>query len=155
MRVKEVMSKEVISVKRSTTLRKLLEKFSKFHMFPLVPVIDEDNRVVGIVSFRNLIDVFKPHQPGMLKAVPFLDEASEDIFKAELTEEIGDLVIVEDIMESKFVSINEDATLEEAYNLMKLHLKEQFPVVDVAGRLVGMIGIFDIIRAVFQQKGVI
>ncbi len=155
MQVKEVMSKEVITVKRSTTLKQLLETFAKFHIFPLVPVVEEDNRLVGIVSFRNLINVFQLRQPEILKAVPFLDEKEEDIFKVEFTEEMGNLVVAEDIMESKFITIREDTSLEEAYKLMNLHLKEEFPVTDKTGKLVGKIGIFDIIRRVFQEKGVI
>ena len=155
MQVKEVMSEEVITVKRSTTLKRLLEIFSKFHIFPLVPVIEEDNLLIGIVSFHNLINAFQMHRPEMLKTIPFLDEEEEDIFKMDITQEIGSLVVVEDIMESKFISIQEDASLEEAYKLMKLHLKEEFPVVDSAGKLVGMVGIFDIIQHVFHQKGVI
>ncbi len=155
MQVKEVMSKEVITVKRSTTLKQLLEIFAKFHIFPLVPVIEKDNRLVGVVSFRNLINVFQLRQPEILKAVPFLDEEEEDIFKVEFTEEMGNLVVAEDIMESKFITIREDTSLEEAYKLMNLHLKEEFPVTDKTGKLVGKIGIFDIIRRVFQEKGVI
>ncbi|MBU3958635.1 MAG: CBS domain-containing protein, partial [Candidatus Omnitrophica bacterium] len=129
MQIKEVMLKEVISVKRSTNLRQLLKIFAKFHIFPLVPVVEEDNRLVGIVSFRNLTNVFQPPRPEILKTVPFLDEEEEDIFKADFTEEIGDLVVVEDIMETKFISIQEDASLEEAFKSMKLHLKEEVPVV--------------------------
>jgi len=155
MRVKEIMSKEVITVRRSAKLKELLELFNKFHLFPLVPVVEEDNRLVGIVSFRNLIDVFSPYHQEILKTVPFLDEQEEDIFKVELTKHIGDLLIVEDIMETKFISLQEDAALEEAFKLMKLHLKEEFPVTDETGKLVGKIGIFDIIRRVFQEKGVI
>jgi len=148
------MSKEVITVRRSTTLRQLLGIFGNFHIFPLVPVVEEDNRLVGIVSFRNLINVFSPYRPEILETVPFLDEQEQDIFKAKLTEEMGELAVVEDIMESKFISIQEEASLEEVFKLTKLHLKEEFPLVDRAGRLVGMIGIFDIIRQVFRLKGI-
>jgi len=155
VQVKEIMSKEVIAVKHSTTLRQLLKIFAKFHMFPLIPVIEENNRLVGIISFRNLINAFRPHELEVLKTVPFLDEKKEDIFKIDLTEEIGNLVVVEDIMEKNFISIQEETSLEEAFSLMELHLKEEFPVVDKRGRLMGMIGIFDIIREVFHQKGVI
>jgi CBS domain-containing protein len=155
MQVKEIMSKEVITVGRSAKLKELLELFNKFHLFPLVPVVEEDNRLVGIVSFRNLIDVFSPYRQEILKTVPFLDDREEDIFKVELTEDIGNLLIVEDIMETNFISLQEDAALEEAFKLMKLHLKEEFPVTDKTGKLVGKIGVFDIIRRVFQEKGVI
>ncbi len=155
MQVKEIMSKKVITVRCSITLRELLKIFAKFHIFPLVPVVDEENHLVGIVSFRNLIDAFKPHEPEMLKTIPFLDERKEDIFKMEITEEIGDLVIVDDIMETKFISIHENVSLEEAYKLARLHLEGELPVVDNEGKLVGMVGIFDIVRQIFQQKGVI
>lgn len=155
MQVKEIMSKEVIIVKRSTKLKQLLKIFAKFHTFPLVPVVREDNRLVGIVSFRNIINVFSPYRPEILKTVPFLDETEEDIFKAGLTPEMGELVVVEDIMETKFVSIPEDTSLEEAFKLMRLHLKEEFPVVDKTGKLVGIIGIFDVIHQAFREKGII
>lgn len=154
MQVKDIMSKQVISVTRSSTLKQLLRVFDKFHIFPLVPVVEEDNRLIGIVSFRNLIDVFSSYHPDVLKLVPFLEEEEEDIFKIDISEDIGNLVVVEDIMETEFISILEDTSLEEAYKLMRLHLKEEFPVVDKAGKLVGMVGIFDVIQAVFRQKGI-
>lgn len=155
MLIKEIMSKEVITVWRSTTLKELLKIFGKFHIFPLVPVIEEDRRLVGLVFFRNLIDAFSSYHPDVLKLVPFLDEEETDIFKVDITEDIGNLVVVEDIMEREFISIPEDASIEEAYKLMRLHLKEEFPVVDKSGKLVGMVGIFDIIRTAFRQKGII
>jgi len=155
MQVKEIMSRQVITVRRSTKLKELLGLFNKFHLFPLVPVVEEDNRLVGIVSFRNLIGVFSSYRQEILKTLPYLDDQEEDIFKVKLTGDIGDLVVVADIMETKFVSLQEDTTLEEAFKLMKLQLKEEFPVIDKTGKLVGKIGIFDIIRRVFQEKGVI
>lgn len=155
MQVKEVMSKEVIFVKRSTKLREILELFRDFHIFPLVPVVEENGRLAGIVSFRSLIDAFQSYRPDVLKMVPFLDEEEENIFKIDISEDMGDLVVVEDIMEHEYISIVDDASLEEAYNLMKLHLKEELPVVDRAGRLTGRIGIFDILKAAFREKGII
>ncbi|MFA5355932.1 MAG: CBS domain-containing protein [Candidatus Omnitrophota bacterium] len=155
MQVKEIMSKEVISVKRSTKLKELLEIFKNFHIFPLVPVIEENRRLVGVVSFRNIIDTFQSYRPNVLKLIPFLDEEEQDIFKMDINEDMGNLVAVEDIMEHEYISIREDVSLEEAYNLMKLHLKEELPVIDKAGRLAGRIGIFDIIGVVFREKGII
>lgn len=155
MTVKDIMSKKVMSVRRFDKLKVLLGMFSRFHLFPLVPVVEEDGRLSGVVSFRNLIGVFSPYRQELLKTVPFLDDQEEDIFKVELTGDIGDLVVVEDIMEINFVSLREDASLEEAFKIMKLQLKEELPVVDRMGKLVGKIGIFDIVRQVFREKGVI
>jgi CBS domain-containing protein len=72
MQVKDIMSKQVICVTRSTTSKHLLRAFDKFHIFPLVPVVDGDNHLIGIVSFRNLIDAFSSYHPDVLKLVPFL-----------------------------------------------------------------------------------
>ncbi len=155
MQVKEVMEKKVIAVKQSTSLKELLKIFAKFHLFPLVPVIDDDNRLIGVISFKNLVNALQPSEPEMLKAIPFLDDRKEDIFKMEISEEVGNLVIVDDIMETKVISIHEDASLEEAYKLARLHLKDEFPVIDNMGKLVGIIGVFDIVREVFRQKGII
>jgi len=155
MQVKEIMSKQVITVRRSAKLKELLRLFNKFHLFPLVPVVDESNHLIGVVSFRSLIGVFSSYRQGILNTIPFLDDQEEDIFKVELTDDMGDLVIADDIMETKFVSLQEDTTLEEAFKLMKLQLKEEFPVVNKEGELVGKIGIFDITRQVFLEKGVV
>jgi CBS domain-containing protein len=155
MQVKEIMGKNVVTVKRSTTLKQLLQIFSNFHIFPLVPVVDNENILVGIVSFNNLVNAFGPHEPEILRTIPFLDNRAEDIFKSEISEEMGSLIVVDDIMETKVVSIREDASLQEAYKLSRLHLKDEFPVVDNAGKLVGMIGVFDIVREVFRQKGIV
>src|SRR3989338_1537215 len=104
--VKDIMSKQVISVTRATTLKQLLRAFDKFHIFPLVPVVEDDNRLIGIVSFRNLIDIFSSYHPDVLKLVPFLEEEEEeDIFKIDISEDIGNLVVVEDIMEREFISV--------------------------------------------------
>ncbi|RKZ01424.1 MAG: hypothetical protein DRQ10_02110 [Candidatus Hydrothermota bacterium] len=155
MKVKEVMFKEVITVERYVTLRDLLMKFKGFHTFPVVPVVD-NGKLIGIVRLQNLIDVFLPYNPEILKMAAFFDEFwEEDIFAAELAPEMGMLVLVEDIMDHEFIAVNENESIEKAYNLMRLHKKDQLPVVDDDGNLVGMVGVFDIIWAVFHQKGIV
>lgn len=155
MKVKDLMNRDVISVKRSTTLSELIKLFKDFHTFPLVPVVEKDNRLVGIVSFQNLTEVFRTQEPEILKTIPFIDEEEEDILKADMSPEMGNLVIVDDIMKTKFFSVQEEAGIEEAYKAMKLHSKEQLPVVDKEERLAGIIGLFDIILGVFRDKGVV
>lgn len=155
MKVIDLMNRDVISVKRSTTLSELVKLFKNFHTFPLVPVVEKDNRLVGIVSFQNLTEVFRTQEPEILKTIPFIDEEEEDILKADMSPEMGNLVIVDDIMKTKFFSVQEEAGIEEAYKAMKLHSKEQLPVVDKEERLSGIIGLFDIILGVFRDKGVI
>jgi len=69
--------------------------------------------------------------------------------------EMGVLCIVEDIMNTNVVTISEEATTVEARSLMKLHRLKRLPVVDKEEHLVGIISLFDILLAVFKEKGVL
>ncbi|MFH1577497.1 MAG: CBS domain-containing protein, partial [Candidatus Omnitrophota bacterium] len=155
MKVSQVMTQKIIAVNRSTTLAELIELFRRFHSFPLVPVVDKDNVLVGVVSFRRLIESFHTSGQDILRGMPFVDEHRMDIFDIDITPEVGELCIVDDLVQTKFVTVADDLSIEEAYRLMQLHQSEQLPVVDSKNKLVGMIGVFDILLSIFQQKGVI
>ncbi len=154
-KVKDVMAKEVISVKRSTTLAGLLKLFKDFHSFPLVPVTDKNGRLVGSVSLPNILEVFSTPQPQVLKAIPFLDEQKDDIFDVELDADMGKIVLVDDIMNKDYLSIDENSPIDDTYYQMKQHQVERLPVVNEESILVGMIGIFDIVRSLFGERGII
>ncbi len=155
MKISEVMNQKIIAVNRATSLTELIEFFRHFHSFPLVPVVDEHNILIGVVSFRQLIEAFYTSSQDILKTIPFLDENHTNIFDIDITPEIGELCIVDDLMQTRFITVNQDLSLEEAYRLMQVHQMEQFPVVDSENKLLGMIGEFDILLALFKQKGVI
>ncbi|MBL7081333.1 MAG: CBS domain-containing protein [Candidatus Omnitrophica bacterium] len=155
MKILEVMTQKVIAVKRSTSLFELIESFRSFHSFPLVPVTEENNNLVGTISFRNIMETFRSTSQKILITIPFVDKEELDLFDLEITPEMGTLCIVDDLMQTNFVSIKQDADIEEAHRLMQLHRQEQIPVVDEEGKLVGMIGMFDILLALFREKGVI
>jgi CBS domain-containing protein len=155
MKVSEVMNQKIIAVNRSTTLADLIELFRSFHSFPLVPVVDQHGALIGVVSFRRLIEAFRTSSQDILKGVPFVDEYHMEIFDLDITPEIGELCIVDDLMQTKFVTVNRDSSIEEVYRLMQVQQSEQFPVVDSKNKLVGMIGMFDILLAIFREKGVI
>jgi CBS domain-containing protein len=158
MLVKEVMSKKFITVKPSLNLIELIKLFQNYH-FHRLPVIDEDNNILGTVSIESIMEIFKPHSKRltrMLRASPSLkvEEEEMDILDAEITPEWIKTTSVSDLMESNVISIEEDKTISEARTLMKLHNKQGLPVVR-NGTLVGVITLFDIISALFREKGII
>ncbi|RMF91976.1 MAG: CBS domain-containing protein [Candidatus Schekmanbacteria bacterium] len=155
MLIKEIMTTDVISVKRSTTFSELLEKFKDFHLFPMVPVIENTGKLVGIVSFRDLISIFTPVKNDIIKRMPFVEQEEADIFNVDLAPEMGKLIVVEDIMDKRFIALEEEMTIEEAFNLMKLHKKDELPVIDKEGNLKGLVGIFDIVCSVFKERGIL
>lgn len=155
MLIKDVMKRNVITVKRSTSLRDLILRLRDFHTFPLIPVVDHDGHLMGTFSFKNLIEIFLPYEVGILKAIPFFEREEINIFDLEITPELTTLLLMDDVMETKFRAVHEDDRIEEVYKEMKADSIDMLPVINNEKRLVGMIGIFDIIVALFRAKGVI
>lgn len=158
MLVKDVMKQDVITVKESTTLRELMAIFQKY-TFHTLPVVKEDNKLVGVVALEDILKIFEPspsHIMEMLRRSPFRDEFEEvNLLEVDIPSEMGVLCVVEDLMRTNVVTINEEATTIEARSLMKLHRLKRLPVVDKDGYLLGIISLFDIIIAVFKEKGVL
>lgn len=156
MYVKEIMQENIISVRQGTSLSQIIGLFQKFHDFPVVPVVTEENVLVGIVRMRNLFDGFKPSNQDILMRNPLamLNRESTDIFDIEIEEGMGLLVIAVDIMDTKMVKIHQDKSIKEGYDLMQFHSRDSIPVVDGEGKLVGLISIFDVLMKVFNEKGI-
>ncbi len=153
MKVKDAMQKNVIKVTSSTPLKSLFDMFSDFHSFPLIPVVDSDEKIVGMVHSENLLDILRPQQAKLFRNLPFV-EIKEEAFDLEYAPSLGQLIIVDDIMDKVFDSVDELDSLGEAYRIMKDLGKRRLPVVDSQKKLVGILGIFDIIKAMFKQKGI-
>lgn len=158
MPVAEVMTGKVITAKRSTTLKELMEIFRRFSLRTL-PVVDRENKVIGVVALEDVLKIFQPHPSDildMLDRVPFLDEYDDrSLWDIDIPPEMGVLCVVEDLMNVNVVTIKEEATTVEARSLMKLHRLKRIPVVDKENHLLGIISLFDIIMAVFKQKGIL
>jgi len=158
MKVKDCMTKDVITVKRSTTLSQLIKTFQKYN-FHTLPVVEADNRIVGVINFEDILKVFQPYSmelSAMLNAVPFLEMEfkEEDFLSADISSEMGILVVVDDIMNTNFTTISEEADINQARADMKLHNTPRLPVVKDE-KIIGVISLFDIILAVFRERGVI
>lgn len=155
MQVENIMNKDVIKVYPSTPLEELIKLFSNFHTFPMVPVVDEENKLIGKVSFTNLLDIFQPYTETtkrLLQAAPFIgEEQIFDIFKTQITPELRALLVVADLMNSRVISIADNTDIEQAYRIMKEHELEHIPVVTGENILAGILGMFDIVRWLFNR----
>ena len=155
--VKDCMSTKVVSVKRSTPLNGVIQLF-KDHNFHTLPVVEGNNRLVGVITLEEILSVFQPHSSDlerMLKTIPFLEPSrEEDLLLTDISSEIGVLVVADDVMTHKFVTINPTASIGEAYSSMRLHQVDILMVTEQE-RLIGVITKFDIILSLFKEQGVI
>ncbi len=156
MLVKDVMSRDVITVTREETLADLVAKFRK-HNYHTLTVIDNEKKVLGIVNSEDIMKVFLPHNPvleKLLKSTHLYNTEEEDILKMDLPEELGTTVKVSDIMNVNMVTIEDKETIAEARKQMKLHNVQRVPVTK-DNVLVGFITLFDIIIMLFKERNII
>lgn len=144
---RDIMTQEVISVTRDTTIRVLATIFTENNISG-VPVIDEQGTVIGIVTESDLIfhnKRFKvPSVITILDSFFFLD--SPDKMERELKKIAA--ATVGDICTSPPVTISPDTALDEIATLMSDKHIHTMPVLDDTGSMIGIVGKKDIIRTI-------
>lgn len=117
------------------------------------PVVDADQRVVGMLSTADLIveeaRIPLPAVISLLGAVIELP-TSKRRFEEDLEKALGSSV-GEVMADRHIVTIAPDDTVETAATLMHDHDLNRLPVVDADGRLAGLIARGDIIRAILRD----
>jgi len=156
MLVKDVMSRGVITISENENLTQLITKFRKYN-FHTLPVIDSKKKILGVVSSEDIMKVFLPHNPlldELLKSIHLCNPEEDNILERDLPKDLGPTVTVSEIMTTDVITVEEDETIADARELMKLHDIERMPVTKDKV-LVGFITLFDIIIAVFKKWNVI
>jgi CBS domain-containing protein len=146
-RVVEIMTKDVITFKKDTSVKEAAEKLSNANVSG-APVIGDDGGLIGIVTDGDLImqDV-KLHFPTYVQLldgyilVPSALQRFEHEFKKAIGATVGD-VMTEDVM-----TASSEATVEDVATLMVERDISRLPVVD-NGKLIGIITKGDLVRAI-------
>ncbi len=143
--VKEIMTREVCTVREETDIKELAALFVE-HNYKTLPVVDADNRLVGIVSQTDLIEQDKPlHIPTVISLfdwVIYLEspKAFSDEVRKVSARKVGEICARE------VITCTPDMPVDEVANLMVEHKIHLLPVLD-DGCLVGVVARFDLIRS--------
>lgn len=118
------------------------------------PVIDEDEKVVGLFSTGDVIvEEARLHFPtivnflGVNVALPWHDKELDASVAKALGEYVGD------VMTTPVITIAAGATIEDAATLMHDNKVSRLPVVSTTDRLLGLISRGDIVRAIVLGVG--
>lgn len=150
----EIMSTHVISVTMDSNVGEAVELFAKNSINGL-PVVDKENRVVGMITERDVLEYSNQLHVIPLIAFsgwvsPYTDVTNiaffEKGFKSLLTTK------VEKVMSKKVVMVRKDTPVHEITSLMIQKEVNRVPVVDEAGRLIGIIARSDIIQYLASQE---
>lgn len=116
-RAENGMIYDPVTIKRGSTVADALKMMEEYHIGG-IPVVDDDRKLVGIVTNRDLrfeLDLQRP---------------------------------VDEVMTSNhLVTTTQTTNLEEAAQILQQHKIEKLPVIDADGRLVGLVTYKDITKA--------
>jgi len=138
------IARSVEPVLLGMTLKQVADLFFRNDILTL-PVLDSEERVVGVVRCSDLLRAAMPEYARMIGDLRFLSEFEP--FDRFLHEE--DKMSVDSVMDSDFISVEETASIVEVTSLL-LHHTENALVVNKEGSYLGMVSIRDIITKVMR-----
>ena len=143
--VADVMTRDLTVVQPTTSLdevvRLLLDRDLRS-----VPVVDDQNRLVGIITNRDLLE-----RGGLTARVELLSQLDEAAFERELASSGVANRQAADVMTRDVVSVWPEQTLNAAAHLMVDRKIKRLPVVDEDGWLVGMLSRVDVLRTMGED----
>ena len=137
-KVSAVMTKEVISIHTQDAMTKVAVLF-RTHRIHHLPVVDDDNKVLGIVSKEDyllLCDHF----------TMFKKEKEE-----ELNQRFLSSLIVKDIMTKQVSTLHQDDPVALAVGIFKENLFKALPIVNDDQKLVGIFTTYDLLNFAFHE----
>ena len=149
-KAKDIMTTDVIVAKKGDTISKVANILISGKIGGL-PVVDDDNRVVGIISETDIIK-----KETMVPSTPFINVLEGIIFLDDFNKMEQDLkriaaYKVEDLMSKNIVKVYEDDAFDIVANIMISKSINRVPVVDEDNKLKGIICRYDIIKAMYNE----
>lgn len=144
LKAKDIMTKDVITVRRDTTVRDLAQLFAQHHI-STVPVVNEAGLLVGIVSESDLIEQDKNlHIPTVVSIFDWVIYLESDKrFEKELQKMTAQTV--GEIYAEEVFSVAPEAPVSEVADIMTSKRIQAVPVVE-GRRVVGIIGRIDMVK---------
>ncbi len=147
--IRDVMTTEVVTFTADEAVEVAMARLVE-RQVDAGPVIDADQRVVGLLSTGDLIvEESELHGPTVLSILGASIElpSSKHRFEEDLRRMLGSTV--GEVMSSEPITCGPDDTIEAAATLMHDNDVSRLPVVD-GDRLVGIVSRGDILRAIVE-----
>ncbi len=126
LKVKDVMTKDVVSVKKDTPIYEAME-IMRTKDITGMPVIEDDMTLVGVITEKDVLRLFYANEDEKNQTVGFF-------------------------MTRPAVSYRENENLQSICDFMMINYFRRVPVVSKKGMLVGIISRPDIIDYILEQR---
>lgn len=145
LKARDFMTTDVVAVGRAANVAEIAALLKK-HRITGVPVTDESERLLGLVTHEELIRIFVPHYLSMFDELAFLDDLG--VIEAQTMAEIEPtLFLAEDVMVTDLITATPETSVMKVAALMVNKKIVLMPVVDSDGRLMGIISRNDVSSA--------
>lgn len=147
--VADIMTKEVVTATRETTIRELADIFES-RRFGSLPVVDSDGNLIGIVTASDLIEQGRSlHIPTVISifdwVIPLEGERALERDLKKMTAQTAGEICSTDV-----VTISPEAPMSTAADIMSSKKLHALPVVE-GKKVVGMVSRIDIIRSMSKN----
>jgi CBS-domain-containing membrane protein len=145
--VEKIMTTRVVAVHRGASFKEMAARLRQERVSAF-PVIDDDGRVVGIVSESDLLPK-ETLDAGWAAGLP--EMTSRVLGQAD--QEKAESVTAGQLMTEPAVTAAPGDTVEHAARQMYAHRVKRLPVTDASGRLVGIISRADVLSVFDRPDG--
>ncbi|MEM2954785.1 MAG: CBS domain-containing protein [Candidatus Nanoarchaeia archaeon] len=151
MKLSEIMTKEVTTVPPDMSVKEVAKKLFEMQISGL-PVVDNEGRVVGMITEKDIIATALPKFIEDKDMVDFSYILNEEPFRKNIAE--FENLKVRDIMRKDVLCVSEDTPVPEVARLMLTKKVRRIPVLRDK-KLVGIIARSDIVKVIAKEAGII
>mmetsp|Transcript_7465 Transcript_7465/g.19907 ORF Transcript_7465/g.19907 Transcript_7465/m.19907 type:complete len:214 (+) Transcript_7465:102-743(+) len=150
LNVSDVMTKRpaIITVSPEESITTCLEKLVSNRITGM-PVVDEESRVVGVVSDFDMLALQAGHSSGDL--FPPTDETWQAFKTVQVTLQRGTGKKVQEVMTVHPITVRGNTNINDATSILLTKKIRRLPVVDEGGKLIGLISRANIVNVVLEQ----
>jgi CBS-domain-containing membrane protein len=151
--VSDVMTRKVVALGTKASFTDIVRTLRQWQVTAL-PVVDGDQRVVGVVSEADLLpkEETPDRAPGSDKdsdSGSGSDSAASALGRTDLAG--VEAVTADRLMTAPAFTVTGDATLALAARSMARHRVKRLPVVDASGRLIGIVSRADLLKVFLRN----
>jgi CBS domain-containing protein len=156
MKVEEVMTKKVITLKSSQTISEAVNELAEHHISG-APVMDDDGNTVGIVTEKDILNAMKTRIKSIEMVYPSLSVVSVAFVENDRMKETMEAFTeissmkVSDIMVRDYIFAEKGTDLAKVVEVMSKKGINRVPVMD-SGKLIGIVSRADIIKGLAKAK---
>ncbi len=152
---KEFMRSPVVSVTRDTYLRDIIKIIDE-EGFSGLPVVDDDHKVIGIISETDIRKYTRQviGQPLRDHDLLLEEEADASYVGSQRGVDIIEFVATvtaQNLMTASIIAVTEDTSIIDIVKLIVENKVNRIPVIDENGKLTGIIARHDVLKMLYEH----